>query len=181
MLIPVLAFTLCIASVTQNLDSNPEQSSDLHFSAEDEGVKNAVPTPDGVWSLLKQDDDVREALQNQNSTVKTPPRTWVSAAIVHLHEASENDLVVQGQGPMMGANVTEFWVFAETSHGPKLVLKIPAHDLLIREARSGGYKIIEASAITAATHVSNVDLQVRWKPLCPVKEVNGVAIEALCC
>jgi hypothetical protein len=48
MLIPVLAFTLCIASVAQNLDSNPEQSSDLHFSAEDESAKNAVPIPDGV-------------------------------------------------------------------------------------------------------------------------------------
>ena len=57
---------------------------------------------------------------------------------------------------MMGANVTEFWVFAETSRGPKLVLRIPAHDLLIRQTESGGYRIIEASAITAAAHVSTL-------------------------
>jgi hypothetical protein len=88
--------------------------------------------------------------------VKTPANTWFSAAFVHLHGAIGNDLVVQGEGPMMGANVTEFWVFAETARGPKLVLKVPAHDLLIRETESGGYRIIEASAITAATHVSTL-------------------------
>jgi hypothetical protein len=156
MVIPVLAFTLCIASVAQNLDSNPVQFSGLHFSAEDEGVKNAVPIPEDVWSLLKQDDDVLEVLKHQSPPVKTPPRTWFSAALVHLHGAIGNDLVVQGEGPMMGANVTEFWVFAETSRGPKLVLRIPAHDLLIRETESGGYRIIEASAITATAHVSTL-------------------------
>ena len=156
MVIPVLAFTLCIASVIQNLDSNPVQFSGLHFSAEDEGVKNAVPIPEDVWSLLKQDGDVLEVLKHQSPTATTPPRTWFSAAFVHLHGAIGNDLVVQGEGPMMGANVTEFWVFAETSRGPKLVLRIPAHDLLIRETESGGYRIIEASAITAAAHVSTL-------------------------
>jgi hypothetical protein len=156
MVIPVLAFTLCIASVAQNLDANPVHFSGMHFSAEDEGVKNAVPIPEDVWALLKQDDDVPEVLKHQNPTAKSSPRTWFSAAFVHLHQAIGNDFVVQGEGPMMGANMTGFWVFSETSRGPKLVLKISAHDLLIRDTKSGGYRIIEASAVTAATHVSTL-------------------------
>jgi hypothetical protein len=156
MVMPALAFALCVASIAQNLDSNSAQFSGLHFSAEDEGVKNAVPIPEDVWSLLKQDDDVREVLKRQSPTVKTLPREWFSAAFVHLHQANENDLVVQAEGPMMGANMTEFWVFRRDVTRSQLVLKIPAHDLLIRETESGGYKIIEASAITAATHVSTL-------------------------
>ena len=63
--------------------------------------------------------------------------------------------MVQGEGAMMGANVTEFWVFAETPRGSRLVLKAPAHDLVIRDIASGGYKIIEASAVIAG-HVSTL-------------------------
>jgi hypothetical protein len=139
MLMTVLTVALSIASA----------SFDQHFSAEDDGVKNAVPIPDGVWSLLKHDTDVQKVLENQSPALKAPPRAWFSATVVHLHGESGNDLVVQGEGQMMGANVTEFWVFAETPRGPKLVLKVPAHDMVIRDAESGGYKVIEASAVIA--------------------------------
>jgi hypothetical protein len=126
------------------------QSSALHFSAEDEVVKNAVPIPDEVWSLLMEDIDVRDVLQHQTPPLSVPPKNWFSATFVHLHEQRENDLAVQGEGPMMGANVTEFWVFAATERGPKLVLKVPAHDLVLRNRVSNGYRVIEASAITAS-------------------------------
>ncbi|WP_433963965.1 hypothetical protein [Tunturiibacter gelidiferens] len=148
MLLPKLAVALSIAVVSANPGTNPLQSSDLHFSAEDVDVKDAVPISDEIWSLLKEDIDVRDQLQRQNAPLKDP-KNWFSAAVVHLHKANEYDLVVQGEGPMMGANVTEFWVFAETKRGPKLVLKAPAHDLLLRNHVSNGYRIIEASAVTA--------------------------------
>jgi len=56
---------------------------------------------------------------------------------------------------MMGANVAEFWVFAETEHGPKLVLKVPTHDLLLLNHISSGYSVIEASTVIAQ-HVSTL-------------------------
>jgi hypothetical protein len=154
-LIFVLAVALSIASTSPISGLKLLLSSDQHFGAEDDAVNNAVPIPGGVWSLLKQDADVQEVLQHQNPPLKAPPRTWFSAAVIHLHGASGNDLVVQGEGRLMGANVTEFWVFTETPRGPKLVLKIPAHDLAIRDIESGGYKIIEASAVIAG-HVSTL-------------------------
>jgi hypothetical protein len=153
MLIPVLAVALSVASVLSNSDANMLRSSDRHFSAEDDCVENAVPIPGEVWSVLKQDTDVQEVLRYQNPPLKVLPKTWFCAAVVHLHRTSGNDLVVQAEGKMTGANVTEFWVFAASPQGPKLVLKIPAHDLVIRDIESGGYKIIEASAVTAR-HVS---------------------------
>jgi hypothetical protein len=149
MFIPVLAVALSVASISPNSNANMSRSSDQHFSAEDDCVKNAVPIPGDVWSVLKQDTDVQEVLQHQNPPLKVLPRTWFCAAVVHLHGTSENDLVVQAEGEMRGANVTEFWVFAGAPQGLKLVLKIPAHDLMIRDIESGGYKIIEASAATA--------------------------------
>ena len=72
MLIPVLAVALNIASASSN-SPNLLRASDPHFSAENDGVKNAVPIPDGVWSLLKQDADVQRALDYQSPPLKAPP------------------------------------------------------------------------------------------------------------
>jgi hypothetical protein len=155
MFMPVLVTMLSIASILPNSESNLLRSSDLHFSAEDAGVKNSVSIPNGVWLLLKQDADVQEVLENQNPPLKAPPRTWFSAVAVHLGGANGDVLVVQGESQMMGANVTEFWVFGEAPPGPKLLLKVSAHDLVIRDVESGGDKIIEASAVIAG-HVSTL-------------------------
>jgi hypothetical protein len=154
MLKAILCIALCIAAFASNL--NPLRHADLHFSAEDDSVKNAVPIPGDIWSLLKQDADVSDAAQNQTPPTKSPPRAWFSAARVHLHGSSANDLVVMGRGPIRGANMTTFWVFADTLRGRKLVLKLPAHDLVIRDAESDGYKIIDASAVIGAAHVSTL-------------------------
>jgi hypothetical protein len=155
MFLPVLAVVLSVAQISQNPDSGWLRAADLHFSAEDFSVKNAVPIPDGIWSLLKQDTGVRELLQNRNPPLGDPPRAWFSATVAHLHGASENDLVVQAEGELSGANVTDFWVFAETPHGPRQVLKTSGHDLVIRNLKSDGYKIIEARAVIAG-HVSTL-------------------------
>jgi hypothetical protein len=148
-----LVVALSITLVSTNSAVNPLQTADVHFSAEDELVKNAVPIPDEIWPLLKVDSDVQDQLRRQTPPLKDPPKNWFSAAFVHLREQNENDLVVQGEYPMMGANVTEFWVFAETNRGPQLVLKVPAHDLFLLNRVSNGYRVIEASAVTAL-HVS---------------------------
>lgn len=151
MLKAILSLALCIVAVTWNL--NPLQHADLHFSAEDDSVKNPVPIPEAIWLILQDDADVQTIEQHQTPPIRNPPRSWFSAARVHLHGSSANDLVVQGVGSIAGANVSTFWVFADTGRGPTLLLKTPAHDLVIRDAESNGYKVIEASAVIAAAHV----------------------------
>jgi hypothetical protein len=86
MLILALAAALSLALMPPISNSNLSlQSSDLHFSAEDDGVKNTVPIPDGIWSLLKEDVDVQDVMRNQNPPLKEPQRSWFSATVVHLH------------------------------------------------------------------------------------------------
>jgi hypothetical protein len=152
MLIGLLSIALCIVSVASNAAVNALHHADLHFSAEN-SVKNAVPVPEAIWSLLKEDADVREVEERETPPIRNPPRNWFSAARVHLHTPRANDFIVQGEGPLMGANLSTFWVFGDTASGAKLLLKIPAHDLVIRDAESNGYKVIEASAVIAAAHV----------------------------
>jgi hypothetical protein len=60
-------------------------------------------------------------------------------------------MLVEGEGVLRGANVNTFWVFVQTAHGLKLALMIPAHDLMVRPQRFGGYKTIEAASMNCCT------------------------------
>jgi hypothetical protein len=117
---------------------------DLRFSAEDPHPERSVELRSDLWSALQQDADVREVADQRSGG--RAQREWFIANPVHLHQ-NEDDVVVQGEGPILGANVTTFWIFAENRGRPKLLLKVPAHDLFIRAKTSHGYRVIEAVAV----------------------------------
>ena len=122
----------------------------LAFSAEDNGVEHPVPVPSDVLAILRKDEGVKSVLESENILPKNLPSSWFSVSIVHLSAAKRNDLVVVGQPPVSGANVTSFWVFRATAHGHELVLYAPAHDLIIKNTRWKGYRDIEFAGMTAA-------------------------------
>jgi len=131
-----------------------------NFSAEDEGVLHPVPITEEVFALLLQDKRVRNFLTPPNPTDPDAPKALTeedlrkrcfSAAVVHLHGTKSNDLVVEGQGDLRGANVIPFWVFIDTPQGMKLAMHASEHDIFVENKRWHGYRTIEIASMNCCT------------------------------
>lgn len=118
-----------------------------HFSVENAAVRKPVPIPDEVFAILKNADAAKR-FEDDGKTPAEPQRSWFSAAVVHLQDATKNDLVVVAEAPIVGANVSTFWVFLDTPEGMKLALTAPVHDLFIRPPRWKGVRTIELDSMT---------------------------------
>jgi len=138
--------------------NTPPLREQTHFSAEDEAVNQPVTIPDDAWAQLKADEDVRNVLESEGLGTEQLPRSWFSAAVVHLHVPQEKDLVVLAEGKLVGGNIAPFWVFLETSQGMKLVAHASTHDLIIQSNRWHGYRTIEIIGMACCT-VSEVWLR----------------------
>jgi len=137
-------------------------SEQMHFSAEDSGVKKPVPIPESVLAILRSDDTVRRALEDKMMSSKDLPSSWFLASEIHLSTRNRPDLVVIGQAPISGANVTTFWVFLAEIGGFKLVMTAPAHDLIVKKARWKGVRDLELASMTAV-QISTVLLRFNGK------------------
>lgn len=124
---------------------NPEQT---RFSAEDLTVQYPIDLPKQALALLSRDTRVCDALDAQGISPAHLPLSWFSATEVHLDGPNEVDLVVVGEGPLRGANVTTFWLFRPTAQGLSLILTTVGHDLDVESARSKGYNNIKVTAAT---------------------------------
>jgi len=122
----------------------------LHFSAEDDGVDHPATIPPDVMAVLKADEMVRNALENENISAEKIPLSWFSASPIHLNSPRQRDLVVEAEGALAGGNVITFWIFRATAHGHELVLKAPAHDLIVKNTRWNGYRNVELASMSAA-------------------------------
>lgn len=151
----VISFFWGVRAMSQDETSPSEQ---VQFSAEDESVKQPISIPPDAWSILKKDSNVLEVLASQNLKAGQLPASWFVASEVHLDGPNERDLVVIGKGMLQGANLTTFWVFAQSPQGLKLVLTLPAHDLFIEQTRTKGYRNIQAVMMTAG-RVSTAELR----------------------
>lgn len=124
-------------------------SEQTHFSAEDSGVRNPIPIPKDVLAYLSKNEGVRDELENDHISVEKLPMSWFSASAIHLSGSGNADIIVKAEGPLLGANVTTFWVFSTTARGHELVLTAPAHDLFVKKTRWKGHRIIELASMTA--------------------------------
>jgi hypothetical protein len=52
--------------------------------------------------------------------------------------AEDPDILVKGEWPIIGANVTTFWIFAATRRVLKLAPTVTVHDLVFQNARTNG-------------------------------------------
>jgi hypothetical protein len=129
----------------------PAGAEQRQFSMEDESVKLAASVPPEIIALLARDPDVKDALAYEHLATETIPSSWFLASEVHLSSASEKNFVVIGRGPLLGANVTTFWIFRPRDHRYELVLKAPAHTLVVKNTRSNGYRDIQLLSATAVT------------------------------
>lgn len=133
------------------------QSTRTHFTAEYVDTRKSVSLPREVLTILSADKMVDSALAYERIAQKDLPQSWFLALPVRLssHKKGRNDLIVMGEGPLHGSNVTTFWIFSTTIHGPKLVLTLPAHDVFVKNSSSKGFYDVEATSLTA-TNISTV-------------------------
>ncbi len=128
----------------------PAQFVQRHFSAEDTGVKRPIPVPEDVLDILRKDEGVRAVLEGQKILEEALPPSWFAASAIHLSTRTASDYVLQGEGPISGANVTTFWIFRSTARGHQLILTATAHDLVVGHKRRNGYLEIETMSATAS-------------------------------
>jgi hypothetical protein len=131
--------------------TTPRHQVQTHFSAEDESVNRPVPVPEAVMAILRQDKFVRDEMENENLAPNGLPASWFSAGEVHLGGQSAKDLIVEGVGPLRGANVITYWVFISKGQEYLLALSVPTHDLIVKTSRSSGYRNLESLRATAVT------------------------------
>jgi hypothetical protein len=157
--IGAMVITLFLFAVINSMGSVQPKTShgreQLHFSAEDLSVKKPVPVPKDVLAVLMNDKLVRSALENEDPPVEKVPLSWFSASTVHLSNPDKGDLVVMAVESLHGSNVTTFWVFRMTDRGYDLVLKAPAHDLIVMDTHWKSYRDIELIS-GSASQVSSV-------------------------
>jgi hypothetical protein len=144
-----IALLLFIAQLPSKTPQEQAKQYPLVLSMEDEPGANTSAIPSQIWRVLIADRDVQTVSVHQDPPLSEPPRSWFAAFPVSLHGEGDSDFVVQAEDRLRGANVTTFWVFLQTTDGPKLVLTLPAHDLTVENVRSHGYRKIEAGAATA--------------------------------
>jgi hypothetical protein len=60
----LIALVMCGALTAEGQRSHPSEQ--LHFSAEESGVKKTVPIPEDVAAILRNDNMVRNILEDQN-------------------------------------------------------------------------------------------------------------------
>jgi len=130
--------------------SKHTQPQELVFSPDDPAAGQPAAIPDEVRQILASDEYVRSLLEEKKLTAQKLPAAWFSASRVHLGGKYEDDLLVMGAGPVMGANATTFWIFCPTPHGYTQALKVSTHTLVVKDARWKGAKELEAQSATSA-------------------------------
>ena len=105
---------------------------------------------DAVWTVLKQDEEVKESLAMKKVSDAQTKLAWFDVAIVHLGKPDEIDYIISRQGPMNGAHSTVFWVLLQRPLGIKLGLRVFADALDILSVRGNGYKKIDAAYFSGA-------------------------------
>ncbi len=128
-----------------------QQREQTHFSAEDAGVQHPVKIPAEVMAILRNDERVRITLESENLKPEALPESWFSVAEVHLGPPPEVDYVVAAEGPLIGANVSPFWVFVPRADGCRLALFVSPHDLEVGRTRTNGYRELTTYGATAST------------------------------
>jgi hypothetical protein len=144
----VMLVAVAFASSAQSQSSLHHSIEQTRFTAEDTGAQSPVEIPHEVMTILAADDAVKRQMANQEPTMADLPQARFSASKIRLGPPKTVGLIVQATGPLAGGNVSAFWVFIQLDGTWKQALMVPAHDLIVMQTRSNGYRNLEASATT---------------------------------
>jgi hypothetical protein len=118
------------------------------FSAEDGDAGDAKP-PSSILDALATQEVVRRSLDNESPFLTHVPSGWVRCYQVHLGIPNEDDYMIVGAGPLIGANVTNFWLYRMLNGKAVLVMNAPEHDVEILGTRHSGLRDLRLTAATA--------------------------------
>lgn len=147
----IVAIALALPITAQAPRSPHHATVQTHFSAEDESVKSPVTIPPEVMVILREDDMVKDQMEDEELRSAELPQSWFSASKIRLGPTRADGLIVQANGPLVGGNIVVFWIFIQSQDGWKLALMIPAHDLIVTQTRFNGHRNLEADAMTCCT------------------------------
>ena len=146
-----LSFTLAALAMlalfarAQNATPAGEQT----FFPEFEKFTDPAPVPLKVRQVLIQ----RKEIANALSYVRKPPdpSQYFEATTVHLHGATDADLLVRGVVPISGADNSWYWIVLHPqSDAPTVALWCAADSLEVMETATNGYKHIQCSWSSAS-------------------------------
>lgn len=121
-------------------------SSQSIFHAE-EGIEHSIEIPsDVLYGILKSGSSIpKDCIDNP---ISENPCFVASNAL--LNEDNYSDIIVMGQGQMLGANVTTFWAFEGSDTGYRLVLTAVGLQLIIGENKRNRFYQIDVARMTAS-------------------------------
>lgn len=132
-----------------------------------------VTLPLGARFALAHNPFIRGVMRDEGA--RELPPSWFTAAYVRLGPPGEKDLLIIGNGPLLGANVDPIWVLRPTAAGWKIIVDgAPTLSVKVSQHRTNGYHdllISKATAVQAYTGVLRFDGQVyrlaegAWTPI----------------
>jgi len=121
------------------------------FSAEEAGVETPIAIPEDVLDQLKKDEMVTNVLEDSHLAADNIPASWLSASSIHLTLTHKTpNLIVEGNPPLSGGNTATFWVFRATDNSHTLLMNTAAHNLIVKNSASLGYRNIELISMSAS-------------------------------
>jgi hypothetical protein len=117
------------------------------FGAEDKSVEHPFTLPRNILDILAGDDEVKNALVNENIAPGNLPASWFLASEVHLAGPNERDVVVIGRCPVCGANIVPFWAFRPAANGYQQIFCGGGLHLEIEGHRTNGYLDIKTGFV----------------------------------
>jgi hypothetical protein len=147
-----------LATVTTTLAQTPQSN----FSAEDGRVHHPVRIPDAVFRALAEHEASRMYLEDESGASRdgqkpTPPKPdWYSAEKLRSPSSEIELYMVQGIGPLLGANVTQFWLVSYKAGTRQAVILWyePEHYVSLRYRAGDPYPEIDAAKMSAV-HIWN--------------------------
>ena len=122
----------------------------------DPTVRTPVPlTPPELLALAN--DDLMQQERDQDPPISAFTGQGLEAAVVHLFNPREQDLIVIGSGrPFLGADICPFWILRDLPTGPIVVLHTLMLSLEVLASRTHSLRNISTVSANASTNTTTV-------------------------
>ena len=155
-----LAIVIAPAGLIQSQSQSVQNQQQTEFSMEREivPIRRPITLPEAGVQVLKKDSAVSSCAADENLPNDQILQTWFVASEIDLAQQGEPGLIVlpaevfspstmkpAPNGCFLGPYTMTFWVLGKIGDGYKVILRVNAHDLIVRKNRRNGYRDIETS------------------------------------
>lgn len=105
-------------------------------------IDRPVVVPPDVLKLVLSTKEAKEGLSRATETQRQNPAQLFRASEIHLHDADEVELIVEGIPPMASGDHEWFWVVRPQGKKPRLALFAGGTTLEVQDSRTNSYRDI---------------------------------------